>query len=236
MNEVQKTSSQKKIIITTVIVLFIVGIGALVYFLMNNNQKQENNLGSNLANDTASNSSQTTNTTQSRTVPSGMKLYENKDHNFSFVYPEALPITTDATSSTLKQGENTNVITFLVYNPENKSNWELFRITFVELVDISKSLDQYLTERYNVAPEVTWSIENESYAVDSKAYVASNAESIDSLGDLPGIGGDLGYFKDPTSKYFVTIGIGQDAPNFFSKTYGVKEDIARDIVDSIRWN
>lgn len=165
--------SKTGVIIAFVVAVLLVGGGALAYWLTTRSSDDASN--NTVANVTNSATNQTTtNTTQTREVPSGMKLYEKKDFGFSLYYPLSYDSNKDYSVWTANIQDSQNNFGFGI----NKFQETIFSITAykkVEETDKIASLKTHVVSTTQLSNGLTASIlassQPEHYLIEKNNFV-----------------------------------------------------------------
>lgn len=233
MEELKKAKSisiNMVILVIVVLVLLVAGVSA-VYFVMNKDEGAENNTVFNgAANDMAS-ANTSSNTTQTREVPSGMKLYDNTEYGFTALYPATWPIVSSVKNQTIGSTEVAR-LSFNLYRPDIKSNEESLFVLFMKKDSVDQKPTDYLDNHFNPPSGTSWQEGDSDFAGGSKVFRLTGFDSIGEIGDLPYTGP---YAESSDKKYVIFLAYPQDKDQYLSEIFGGTSYTMADFLKSWRW-
>jgi hypothetical protein len=234
MNEGSKSVPKKSVVMITVLsVVGVVVVGSIVAYVVMNTKadKNSNNTNSALGANSESDSATTANSTETRTVPTGMKLYTNTDYGFTALYPETWPVKTLA--STQKFGPvDATTISLSLYRPDIKKDSIECGITFISK-NTDKGVKEFLDENFHRPSKTHWTTGRSDFAGGMDAVVLSDFDDIGSIGDLVSVGP---YFESPDKKYMIYPLYSQEKTAYLTDIFGGATYTCGDFLNSIRWN
>lgn len=227
----QKSISMRTVIVAIVVLVLVVAGASAVYFVMNKDEGTENNVVANNAANNVASVNTTTNTTQAREVPSGMKLFTNADYGFTALYPETWPVKT--VTSTHKFGDAEGVSVGLsLYRPDIKKDSTECVINFVKK-NTDQGITQFLDANFTRPSKTSWTTGRLNFAGGMEAVMLANFDDLGSIGDLVSVGP---YFESPDKQYLVMPLYSQDKTTFLTDIFGGTSYTCDDFLNSVRWN
>lgn len=227
----QKSISMRTVIVAIVVLVLVVAGASAVYFVMNKDEGAENNTVSNSAVNNTASANTTNNTTQTREVPSGMKLYDNTEYGFTALYPATWPIVSSVKNQTIGSTEVTR-LSFNLYRPDIKSNEESLFVLLMRKDSIDQKPTNYLDDHFNPPTGTSWQEGDSDFAGGSKVFRLTGFDSIGEIGDLPYTGP---YAESSDKKYVFFLAYPQDKDQYLSEIFGGTSYTMADFLKSWRW-